>query len=258
MKQLITLLIATTLSAQSTEILKVEYTRVMTPNIEKYLEDNRNRENSYNEYNYKQAVLKEYSKTSVFYLEVNDQLSNFYQEHRIDNEQPTEPGDIEFHLGTETRKLIQRNDVSKQTLTTERFIGNKSYLVENSLPEVAWTINKDTLTICGNKTQKAIYINKDLNAEITAYFSTTIKTKHGPLNYWGLPGLILEINIKYLQENPDVLSINYKCNKIETIKKSDFSKLRKGKNISQKEFDETLNQYLLNFREMHSDGVDKD
>lgn len=65
---------------------------------------------------------------------------------------------------------------------------------------------------------------------ITAWYTPEIPMSFGPDNYWGLPGLILEIN----EENMLIL-----CSKVvlNTKSKLNVKRPKKGDKVSQKEFD---------------------
>lgn len=65
---------------------------------------------------------------------------------------------------------------------------------------------------------------------ITAWYTPEIPMSFGPDNYWGLPGLILEIN----EENMIIL-----CSKVvlNTKSKLNVKRPKKGDKVSQKEFD---------------------
>lgn len=66
---------------------------------------------------------------------------------------------------------------------------------------------------------------------VTAWYTPEIPVSFGPSNYWGLPGLILEIN-----ENNNLIL----CSKVvlNSKDKSDIKKPKKGEKVSQKKFDE--------------------
>lgn len=78
---------------------------------------------------------------------------------------------------------------------------------------------------------------------ITAWYSPEIPVNQGPENYWGLPGLILEVN----DGKTTIL-----CSKIvlNSKDKVEIKAPTKGKEISQKEFDETVKKKMEEMREM--------
>ena len=79
---------------------------------------------------------------------------------------------------------------------------------------------------------------------ITAWYAPEIPVNQGPENYWGLPGLILEVN--------DGKTIVL-CSKIvlNTKEKVTIKEPTKGKMISQKEYDETVVKKMEEYRQMN-------
>ncbi|MFB9078536.1 GLPGLI family protein [Flavobacterium procerum] len=79
---------------------------------------------------------------------------------------------------------------------------------------------------------------------ITAWYSPEIPINQGPENYWGLPGLILEVN----DGRTTIL-----CSKIvlNAKDKATIKAPTKGKVISQKDYDETVIKKMEEFREMN-------
>lgn len=79
---------------------------------------------------------------------------------------------------------------------------------------------------------------------ITAWYAPEIPINQGPDKYWGLPGLILEVN--------DGTTIIL-CSKI-TLNVKEKAKIeapKKGKEVSQKEYDETVTKKMQEMREMY-------
>jgi GLPGLI family protein len=83
---------------------------------------------------------------------------------------------------------------------------------------------------------------KDLT--ITAWYTPEIPVNQGPENYWGLPGLILEVN-----DGKTVIL----CSKIvlNPKEKAVIKAPVKGKVISQNDFDETVVKKIQEMREMN-------
>ncbi|GAA4274885.1 GLPGLI family protein [Aquimarina gracilis] len=92
---------------------------------------------------------------------------------------------------------------SRTKVSTDRYSG-KDYLISEKLEELDWKITNEKKTIGRYTCRKAIFVHlhddSDLYANdhehidiIEVWFTEDIKSSHGPLGYWGLPGLILEI-----------------------------------------------------------------
>jgi GLPGLI family protein len=163
----------------------------------------------------------------------------------------------------------------------------KEFLVKDSLPKLNWKLESETKQIGGYNCYKATAVKEasktdfrnfrpkseeDKKAEttksetsktggetktnfednfeipkqitVTAWYTPEIPINQGPENYWGLPGLILEIN----DGTTTIL-----CSKIvlNAKEKADIKAPTKGKEISQKEYDETVIKKMKEFREMN-------
>ena len=78
--------------------------------------------------------------------------------------------------------------------------------------------------------------------EVEAWYSPQITVRHGPSEYWGLPGLILEVSAG----DTSIL-----CSKI-VINPKDKIKIEapdKGKIISKKDYQETIVDKMKEFRD---------
>ena len=80
---------------------------------------------------------------------------------------------------------------------------------------------------------------------ITAWYAPEIPINQGPENYWGLPGLILEVN-----DGTTILL----CSKIvmNPKEKVEIKAPKKGKVVTQKEYDETVVSKMKEMRDMNN------
>lgn len=78
--------------------------------------------------------------------------------------------------------------------------------------------------------------------EITGWYTLDVPINQGPDKYWGLPGLILEIN----EGNTTIL-----CSKIvlNSKDKKEIKEPKKGKVVTQEEFDKITTEKMNEFRE---------
>ena len=74
---------------------------------------------------------------------------------------------------------------------------------------------------------------KPTEKTVTAWYAPEIPVSQGPENYWGLPGLILEIN------DGNAVTL---CTKIvlNVKEKLEIKPMSKGKTVSQKKYDEIV------------------
>jgi GLPGLI family protein len=77
---------------------------------------------------------------------------------------------------------------------------------------------------------------------ITAWYTLDIPVNHGPADYWGLPGLILEIGDNRTQ---------YLCTKVvmNSKDKVEISEPKKGKKVNQKEFEKIRDEKMKEMQE---------
>lgn len=178
-------------------------------------------------------------------------------------------------------------DVKSQQYVVDREAFGKEFLIKDSLPKYQWKMEGETRKIgnytCfkatavvpieasdfrnfrfrGNRDDKEAKEKSEVQKDttktsttnlmdqwempkekiITAWYSPEIPVNQGPENYWGLPGLILEVN----DGKTTIL-----CSKIvlNTKDKVDIKAPTKGKEVTQKEFDETVKKKMEEMQEM--------
>lgn len=147
--------------------------------------------------------------------------------------------ELEWVMGSETKK-----------------IGNYTcFKAVSVLPQSElnwWSFSWDKLRVKEKKTDliaKEITINKPNNidktiplAQIEAWYSPQIPVSHGPLEYWGLPGLILEISVG------DTTML---CSKV-VINPKDETNIEapsKGEVVSKKEYQSIILNKMKEFRD---------
>lgn len=170
-------------------------------------------------------------------------------------------------------------NVKDKSYTVDKDFMGKEFLVKDSLPNLKWKMESETRVIGGYNCFKATAVRPasktdfrnlrpkkeetatakpadakktsfmdemDMPKEviITAWYTPEIPVNQGPENYWGLPGLILEVN-----DGKTVIL----CSKVvlNSKVKADIKAPTNGKVISQKEFDETVIKKIEEFREMN-------
>ncbi|WP_340066826.1 GLPGLI family protein [Ascidiimonas aurantiaca] len=146
---------------------------------------------------------------------------------------------------------IYYKDVAAKTYTSQREAFSKQFLIKDSLPKMEWQLESETKQIGNYTCYKATFtkeverrqLNLSDTAEkekvvketlvTTAWYTPQIPVSHGPDKYWGLPGLILEIN-----DGSTVMI----CNKIvmNAQEKIDITEPVKGKKVDQKTYNEMM------------------
>ncbi len=102
--------------------------------------------------------------------------------------------------------------------------------------------NKDSEKTEGNETSNETDINEIPMTQIVAWYSPQIPVSQGPLEYWGLPGLILEVSVG----NTTML-----CSKV-ILNPKEKAKLEapdKGEVVTKKEYQTIIMEKMREFRD---------
>lgn len=81
-------------------------------------------------------------------------------------------------------------------------LGDKWYCVQDTIKAFTWELFPDTMRILGFVCQKAVFRSSALgNIErpYTAWFAPDIAYSYGPFRFFGLPGMILQLDNQYYQ-----------------------------------------------------------
>ncbi|SDI36256.1 GLPGLI family protein [Winogradskyella thalassocola] len=158
-----------------------------------------------------------------------------------------------------------KNVKTNSQVQNQEFYG-KNFLVKDSLQPIEWVMEKETKQI-GNYTcfkatasisthDLAWYnfswntLNDDLDGDteketpmtaVEAWYTPQIPVGHGPLEYWGLPGLILEVSAGNTTMLCSKIVLNPK-DKVE-IKASD-----KGTIVTKDEYQRIISEKMKEFR----------
>lgn len=176
-----------------------------------------------------------------------------------------------------------KNIKEKQMLQDQEFFG-KQFLIKDSLPELEWEMGTETKQIGQYMCFKATAIKKvdefdwsnmrrkekkeddkkttdsidtaeksdDPMSEIevpetitvTAWYTPQIPVNNGPGEYWGLPGLILEVSAG---------RTTMLCSKIvlNPDEKDEIKKPNKGKEVTRTEYNQIVKDKMAEMREMY-------
>lgn len=138
------------------------------------------------------------------------------------------------------KNLAELNYVQEQDMM------GKEYLIKDELKPAEWELSEETKKVGNYTVQKASFSriidskrfstgmtemeNVKDTIQVIAWFAPEIPVSHGPENYFGLPGLILEVQSQ---------GRTFICEKIELNPSADpvvIEKPSKGKEITQTEF----------------------
>jgi GLPGLI family protein len=172
-------------------------------------------------------------------------------------------------------------NVKDKTYSVDKEFMGKEFLIIDALPQLEWKMDSETKQVGGYTCYKATAMkpvdgsdfrslraqNKDKKVEdkkeekkeqstnlmdgfeipkevlITAWYTPEIPVNQGPEGYWGLPGLILEVN-----DGKTIIL----CSKVvlNTKEKAEIKAPNVGKEVTQKEYDEIVAAKMKEVQEM--------
>jgi len=192
---------------------------------------------------------------SIHILTMNKEEASFLLEERIENEQPKEKGSSTVKFRACNDMYLNYNE--KYTLG-EMMLANKNYVIKSPLKTIDWQFTSEQKEVLGYTVRKATAVYDSIT-KVEAWFAPKFLYKNGPSQYWGLPGMILE-----LEEHSDygdgiITDVHYIAVAVEPGKPSaEIKKFEKPEQISQGEYDKKLAELQKKWKEMNNDGVDKD
>ncbi|MGV0966098.1 GLPGLI family protein [Empedobacter falsenii] len=203
--------------------------------------------------NLSEMIIEDYESPKLYDLFINtEDLCVYKQKENLRN------SNVET-IGNYIQNFVVTNPKEK-TVYQDMNIENRNYKVKSPLKlSERWVMHRETKMINGIEATKATMETSKNNTEV--WFAKSIKSKCGPSNFVGFPGLVLEILIKPKDENEATGIVRMKS--IETLKddsiiKSYFNNIS-DKTISRGQFDKIYEDYQKKVQEMYGgNGVDKD
>jgi GLPGLI family protein len=214
---------------------------------------------------------------NTFILNFNKSASIYKKEEKLDDMTSGGGRGMRFAMmGGFSQGKYYRNTASK-TYAQATEMSGKNFLIKDSLNDFEWKMEEGTKQIGNYLCFKATTVrmerernssfrfgrgrNNDTDEEkdkepeepkmvpviYTAWYTLDIPVSHGPGNYWGLPGLILEVS----GGNTTVLCTKIVLNPKDKI---DISEPKKGKEVTQAEYDKIMEEQMEKMRERFEGG----
>ena len=242
--------------------------RELTPEMQKMIEE---------------RMKKMFEKTFVLNFDRN--ASIYVEEEKIDA--PGQGGGMRMMSNMMGGGGTHYKNVKEKVFTVDKEFFGKEFLVKDTLPKLDWKLEGETKQIGNYLCFKATAVRpvsqsdfrnfrrkkddekkeekevvkeekkeetKSTNfmdgwempteVQITAWYTPDIPVNQGPENYWGLPGLILEVT-----DGKTVIL----CSKIvmNTKDKKEIKAPKKGKEVTQAEYDKIVVEKMAEMREMN-------
>jgi GLPGLI family protein len=225
-----------------------------------------------------ERMKKAFEKT--FILNFDKQASIYKEEEKLDAPSPQGGGGFRIMSSMMGGGGTFYKNVKTKTMVVDKEFMSKEFLVKDSLPTLKWVMEGESRVIGGYNCFKATAVKKlsksdfrnfrpkkeEENKEkiedkdkktnfmevvempkeimITAWYTPEIPVNQGPEGYWGLPGLILEVN-----DGKTVIL----CSKVvlNPKEKAQIVAPTKGKEITQAAYDQVVMEKMEEMREMN-------
>ena len=155
----------------------------------------------------------------------------------INSEQKSE--ESEGYSGRNEEYIIKRNLEKNITTDIIEMLG-KTYIVEDSLITPNWKILNDIKDVAGHICMKAMVEDTIKKQKIVAWFAQDIPVNAGPERLYGLPGLILEVDIN----NGAVIIEATKIENKKLVQELDLPKKMKGKKVNEAAYQDVIRKHM--------------
>ena len=121
----------------------------------------------------------------------------FFNETQSKFEESEEKAEPEEEGGYSWRKEVffLKRDYAKNVQYDGRTILGKTYIIEDTLEAPKWRILNDLKEVAGHVCMKAFLQDTVRKQKIVAWFAQDIPHNGGPEDFFGLPGMILEVDV---------------------------------------------------------------
>jgi GLPGLI family protein len=209
------------------------------------------------------AMMPEFQ-TSKMELLYNGTQSLFHSVPSDEEDQMPQAGEgggrrMMFRMGGADAETFR--DYDKELIVESRELGPKKYIINDTLKSLKWKLEEDTMTIAGYLCHKATTTQEASIRRIgmrrggdtattapqtqmqpvVAWYTEQVESQAGPDNFFGLPGLILKIDINNG-------SMVYTPVSIETLGKATVKQPTSGKTITRAEYRKMMEEQFRNMR----------
>lgn len=208
-----------------------------------------------------EQLKKQFQKT--YFLSFNRKESIYKEEEKLAAPAPSSGG---ISITVSNGSDIRYKNIKEQRYVSANEIFGKAFLIKDSIKPINWRLINETKNIgnytCFKAEYTETYTDKTFSSEgkieeiekektTTAWYTPQIPLSHGPEDFQGLPGLILEINDGELTLICSKLVLNPE-------KEIEIKEPKKGKEVSQSQYDaivkKKMDEQMERFRARGRDG----
>ena len=200
----------------------------------------------------KAQLMKQFQKT--YTLNFDKSTSTYKQNEELSSPQASTNGMQIKIMGNGGGKDVLYKNINEKRIVDKTEISGKRFLIKDNLEKYDWEMTSETKNIgnytCYKATKKREETRssfsmtdgekeetkKTVTIETVAWYTPQIPVSNGPGMFWGLPGLILEIQ----DGKKTIVCTEIVINPSEKINIKEPSK---GKKVSQKKFDQIMDKH---------------
>lgn len=229
------LLVAMNAKGQFTTQGVIEYERKI--NIHRQLDDMDNNE-------WIQKIKSQVPKFSLSYFNL------YFNSNKI-MYKPGRESEQQFKMfgGGPAAENVVLTDLNAQKVSANKQVYDQKFHVDDSMRVLKWKIEDEVRTIANYKCRKAVSIICD-SVYVVAFYTEDIMVSGGPEMFSGLPGMILELAVPRLYTTWVATKVD-----ITAPKSTDFDIEDKGKKVTQKELEASLQESLKQWGKMASRNI---
>lgn len=221
---------------------------------------------------FQDMIKKQFEKT--YELNFNKTASIYKEQAKL--EQPGGQGGMRFMSAGSANGLYYK-DTKDHTYANQTELFGKNFLVKDDLPKLDWKLEKESKMIGNYLCFKATALRKSNDSGfrfggprrgnnkekedtkkdtlpkmtlVTAWYTPQIPVSQGPNEFWGLPGLILEVNYDKTMLLCTKIVLNPKDKKVISIPDN-------GKEVTQAEYDKIMKKKMKEMQDRYGGGQRK-
>lgn len=177
-------------------------------------------------------------------------------------------GGMQIVINTGSQDRVLYKNVADQTFEQEQDVMGKEFLIKDGLEVAEWELSEETKKIGNYNAQKATYSriidsqrfstgmtemeNVKDTIQVVAWFTPDIPVPHGPENFFGLPGLILEVQSSGRTLICEKIELNPSAEPVAIVRP------KRGKEVTREEFraiqEESMKQMMNRYQGKPGDG----
>lgn len=127
-------------------------------------------------------------------------------------------------------------DLENKTVTQQRDFMQRKFLIETPLSADGWKLTGKQKFILNYPCQEAM--RADSTDTVSVWFTAALPVSTGPMEFIGLPGLVLEVNV---QNGMEVITATAVAKEVD---EKEIEKPKDGKKVSQEEYDKIVEEKL--------------